>query len=71
LSERPGWPFGSAKAFGAPGSGGSFGFADPAFGVGCAYVTSQAGTHLGADPRQAALTDALCSAIGANVSLAA
>src|SRR5215471_3278439 len=30
------WPFGSASSFGAPGSGGSLGFADPSAGVGYA-----------------------------------
>ena len=53
------WPFGSASAFGSPGSGGSFGFADPAAGVGYAYVTSQMGTSLTGDPRDVALRDAL------------
>ena len=58
------WPFGSSKAFGAPGAGGSLGFADPASVVGYAYVTSQAGTRLTGDPRDVALRDALYSAIG-------
>jgi len=53
------WPFGSASAFGSPGSGGSLGFADPAAGVGYAYVTSQMGTSLTGDPRDVALRDAL------------
>lgn len=58
------WPFGSAHSFGAPGAGGSLGFADPTYGVGYAYVTSQAGTRLTGDPRDVALRDALYSAIG-------
>jgi CubicO group peptidase (beta-lactamase class C family) len=53
------WPFGSARAFGSPGAGGSLGFADPAAGVGYAYVTSQMGTALTGDPRDVALRDAL------------
>jgi CubicO group peptidase (beta-lactamase class C family) len=53
-----------ARAFGAPGSGGSFGFADPAVGVGYAYVTSQMGTTLTGDPRDLALRDAIYSALG-------
>jgi CubicO group peptidase (beta-lactamase class C family) len=53
------WPFGNASSFGSPGAGGSFGFADPAEGIGYAYVTSQMGTSLTADPRDVALRDAL------------
>ncbi len=58
------WPFGSIKAFGSPGAGGSLGFADPAPVVGYAYVTSQMGARLTGDPRDVALRDALYSAIG-------
>ena len=57
------WPFGSARSFGSPGSGGSLGFADPDAGVGYAYVTSQMGTHLTGDPRDVALRDALYAAL--------
>jgi CubicO group peptidase (beta-lactamase class C family) len=57
------WPFGSASSYGSPGSGGSLGFADPAAGVGYAYVTSQMGTTLTGDPRDIALRDALYSAL--------
>ncbi len=56
-------PFGSPSSFGAPGAGGAFGFADPANGVGYAYVTNQMGTHLEGDPRDVALREALRSAI--------
>jgi CubicO group peptidase (beta-lactamase class C family) len=57
------WPFGSARSFGSPGSGGSLGFADPTAGIGYAYVTSQMGTQLTGDPRDVALRDALYSAL--------
>jgi len=57
------WPFGSPGSYGAPGAGGSIGFADPAAGVGYAYVTSQMGTHLTGDPRDVALRDAIYAAI--------
>lgn len=57
------WPFGSASAFGAPGAGGSIGFADPEAGVGYAYVTSQMGTSLTGDPRDVALRNALYAAM--------
>ena len=60
------WPFGSPSSFGSPGAGGSLGFADPASGVGYAYVTSQMGTRLTGDPRDVALRDALYSAIQAS-----
>ena len=60
------WPFGSASSFGAPGSGGSLGFADPSAGVGYAYVTSQMGTTLTGDAREIALRRALYSAISAS-----
>jgi CubicO group peptidase (beta-lactamase class C family) len=57
------WSFGSAKAYGAPGAGGSLGFADPDTGLGYAYVTSQMGTSLTGDPRDVALRDALYAAL--------
>jgi CubicO group peptidase (beta-lactamase class C family) len=57
------WPFGSARSFGSPGSGGSLGFADPEAGIGYGYVTSQMGTTLTGDPRDVALRDALYSAL--------
>jgi CubicO group peptidase (beta-lactamase class C family) len=64
MKSTPVWPFGSARSFGAHGSGGSLGFADPQAGVGYAYVTSQMGTDLTGDPRDVALRDALYAAIG-------
>jgi CubicO group peptidase (beta-lactamase class C family) len=57
------WPFGSARSFGSPGSGGSLGFADPTAGIGYAYVTSLMGTRLTGDPRDVALREALYSAL--------
>jgi CubicO group peptidase (beta-lactamase class C family) len=59
------WPFGSVGSYGAPGAGGSLGFADPVAGVGYAYVTSQMGARLTADPRDLALREALYSEIRA------
>ncbi|HKF65957.1 MAG TPA: serine hydrolase domain-containing protein [Vicinamibacterales bacterium] len=53
------WPFGSEGSFGSPGAGGSLGFADPAAGIGYAYVTSRMGTSLTGDPRDVALREAL------------
>jgi CubicO group peptidase (beta-lactamase class C family) len=61
----PAWSFGSERSFGAPGSGGSLGFADPKAGIGYAYVTSQGGTSLTGDPRDLALRDALYAVLPA------
>lgn len=53
------WPFGSSGACGAPGAGGALGFADPATGIGYAYVTNRMGTKLDGDPRDVALRVAM------------
>lgn len=60
LKPTPELPFGSAAggAFGAPGNGGSFGFADPETRVGYCYAPNRLGYGL-IDPRDAALRDAL------------
>jgi CubicO group peptidase (beta-lactamase class C family) len=56
--------FGSSpRAFGSPGAGGSFGFADPEAGVGYAYVMNKLGFYLENDPREKALRDAVYRAI--------
>jgi CubicO group peptidase (beta-lactamase class C family) len=65
MKPGPQWTFGGASSFGAPGSGGSLGFADPERGVGYAYVTSQMSTALTGDPRDVALRDALYAALPA------
>jgi len=62
MKSNPGWPFGSADSFGAPGAGGSLGYADPRTGIGYAYVTNRMGTSLTGDPRDVALRTALASA---------
>ena len=59
MKSSHGWLFGNEGSFGAPGAGGSLGFADPQAGIGYAYVTSQMGTALTGDPRDIALRSAL------------
>lgn len=59
MQHCPVWPFGSEGSFGAPGTGGSLGYADPAAGIGYGYVTSGMGTSVTGDPRDLALRDAL------------
>jgi CubicO group peptidase (beta-lactamase class C family) len=66
MKPSPVWPFGSPSSFGSPGAGGSLGFADPANGVGYAYVTSKMGTALTGDPRDVALREALYAALPAS-----
>lgn len=56
--------FGSShSAFGTPGAGGSFGFADPDAQVGFAYVMNKSGFYLWDDPREKSLRDAVYDAI--------
>lgn len=65
MKPSPLWPFGNEYSFGAPGSGGSLGFADPEANIGYAYVTSQMGTTLTGDPRDLALRNAVYSILSA------
>lgn len=56
----PSWVFGSSgNAFGTPGAGGSFAFADPDTGVGFAYAMNQMGVYPVSDPRELALRQAV------------
>jgi CubicO group peptidase (beta-lactamase class C family) len=64
LRPGPGAEFGSsARAFGAPGAGGSFAFADPDARLGYAYVMNKLDFHMIDDPREKALRDAVYRAI--------
>jgi CubicO group peptidase (beta-lactamase class C family) len=56
-------PFGSPGSFGHPGSGGSFGFADPQAAIGYGYVLNGMGRSL-TDPRDLALRRAMARSIG-------
>lgn len=56
----PNWPFARHEsAFGAPGAGGALGYADPEDRVAYSYVTNRMGARVTADPRDAALREAL------------
>lgn len=52
-------PSGHAGAFGAPGAGGSMGYADPEAGIGYGYVTNRMEMRLHGDPRDVALRAAI------------
>jgi CubicO group peptidase (beta-lactamase class C family) len=56
-------PFGHSSSFGAPGTGGSFGFADPKAKIGYGYVLNGMGTYI-TDPRDIALRKAMYCSIG-------
>ncbi len=53
----------SPRGFGTPGSGGSFGFADPDARLGMGYIMNRMGHHLVDDPREKALRDAAYRAV--------
>ncbi|HEY5940926.1 MAG TPA: serine hydrolase, partial [Gemmatimonadales bacterium] len=64
LRPGPEVSFGSSqRAFGSPGAGGSFGFADPDVRLGYAYVMNKLDFYLADDPREKALRDAVYRAI--------
>ena len=64
LRPGPDVSFGSSpRAFGAPGAGGSFAFADPDARLGYAYVMNRLDFYLVDDPREKALRDAVHRAI--------
>lgn len=61
MKPSPRFRFGSAAgtAFGTPGTGGSFGFADPDTGIGFAYAMNRSGFNIVDDPREVSLRNAL------------
>jgi len=63
MQHCPVWPFGQKGSFGAPGTGGSLGFADPQAQIGYGYVTSRMGTSITGDPRELAIRDAVYTSI--------
>lgn len=62
----PAFRFGGSqwRAFGTPGAGGSFGFADPEHRVGFCYAMNRSGFRLLDDPREVAIRDALYRVLG-------
>lgn len=65
MKPNPVLPFGNESAFGAPGAGGSMGFADPENRIGYGYVTGRMGTNLTGDPRDLALRNAAYASLEA------
>jgi CubicO group peptidase (beta-lactamase class C family) len=64
LRPGPKVEFGSSRrAFGAPGAGGSFAFADPDARLGFAYVMNKMDFYMSDDPREKSLRDAVYRAI--------
>jgi CubicO group peptidase (beta-lactamase class C family) len=64
LRPGPDIAFGSSeRAFGAPGAGGSFAYADPDAHIGYAYMMNKLDFYLIDDPREKALRDAIYRAI--------
>lgn len=64
LRPGPDVAFGSSqRAFGTPGAGGSFGFADPDARLGYAYVMNKLDFYLFDDPREKPLRDAVYRAM--------
>lgn len=52
------YPFGGPDSFGAPGLGGSFGFADPTLQLGFCYAPNRLGMRPRNDPREVVLREA-------------
>lgn len=62
MKSCPNWSFGNPGSFGAPGAGGSLGFADPQAQIGYGYIPNRIGATLTGDPRDVAIRKALYSA---------
>ena len=62
----PSFRFGGSqwRAYGTPGAGGSFGFADPEHRVGFCYAMNRSGFRLWDDERERSIRDALYRVLG-------
>ncbi|HSE26147.1 MAG TPA: serine hydrolase domain-containing protein [Pyrinomonadaceae bacterium] len=69
MKSNPNFPFGNIGSFGAPGAGGSLGFADPQAQIGYGYIPNRKSVALAGDPRDVALRNALYSATPCERSL--
>jgi CubicO group peptidase (beta-lactamase class C family) len=63
MKPEPGNAFGSPSAFGHPGMGGAFGYADPEAQIGYGYVLNRLDRYL-VDPRDEALRHAMYRSLG-------
>ncbi len=64
LKPFPEYKFGTSdNAFGTPGAGGSFGFADPDTQTSFAYAMNKSGYYLFADPRETSISNAVFECI--------
>jgi CubicO group peptidase (beta-lactamase class C family) len=63
------FPYSHPDSFGHPGSGGSFGWADPTTQSGYGYVTNRAGFFQGNDPRDIALRDTFHRCISQTITV--
>lgn len=64
MRPAPDWSFGGPRSYGAPGAGGSFGYADPDARLGYAYVCNRMGRSQD-DPRDVALRRAMTASLSA------
>jgi CubicO group peptidase (beta-lactamase class C family) len=64
----PGFEFGSPRAFGTPGAGGSMGLADPDLEMGFCYAMNRMGFYLLDDPRERLLREAAAAAARAHLA---
>jgi len=62
MKSNANFPFGTPGSFGAPGAGGSLGFADPKSQIGYGYIPNRKSVALAGDPRDVAIRRALYSA---------
>lgn len=67
MRPSPVWAFGGPRSFGAPGAGGSLGYADPDTRLGYAYVCNRMGQSKD-DPSDLALRNAIDRCITAGAS---